>query len=825
MIQLREYQVRALAQARAAFAAGSKRVVLVSPTGCHAAGQGILMFDGSIQPVESIQVGDQLMGPDSQPREVLQLCRGVGPMYKIEPVKGRPFIVNDEHILTLVRTATGKDNKSGEVVDVSVREWLTWPKSRKHIFKLFRVPVEFAHHSLLTIDPYFLGVLIGDGCTIRSVSVCKPDEAVINEVYRQAAGHDLRVRVEERGTSTAYFMVGQRGFENPIATKLKGLGLFGVHSIRKSIPKQYLTATREDRLQLLAGLLDTDGHLATGGYDWISGSEQLADDMLFLARSLGFAAYMRPARKSNQYGPAGIYFRVSISGETSEIPCRIPRKIATKRAQKKSVLRTGFTATPVGEDNFFGFTLTGDGRYLLDDFTVTHNSGKTILASSICHSHTQRPGSHVVWLAHRSELVAQAARALRSFGLRVATIGGAVDTSETNPHVTVCTIQTLLKRAKPRASLLIWDECHHAPSDEWSALVEAYQRTLTIGLTATPERQDGRGLGSTMRGLKLFDALVEVASIRELTELGHLVPCDVSAPLKKLGANTIAQHPVDAYLEHARGTRALIFARTVAKANEYVADARARGLRAAAVHGKLDVSVRAQILRDHDAGKLDIICNCHVLTEGYDSPSLQTVILARGCSSPATYLQIVGRALRPSPGKRAALLIDLVGVSNDDALGKPDKDRVWELDGGFVKKKETDEFRFCPVCGHDIGKGAISCDVCGWEATGADLELRISKDPLVLQASKFGKYWIDDARARATRLAKFIREVPADAPDYTKKLKGTVRRYLGTYQQQIPTDEITDLACELAGMPERRSMLRNYTRWLTTEQNKTHATP
>jgi ATP-dependent DNA helicase DinG len=146
----------------------------------------------------------------------------------------------------------------------------------------------------------------------------------------------------------------------------------------KFIPQMYKTASRKDRLALVAGLIDTDGSLANGCYDYISKSSHLADDLAFVCRSLGFAAYVTPCLKQAQTGPRRLYYRVCVSGDFREVPCRVGRKQAEARQQKKSVLRTGFKIvnTNTAED-FFGFTLSGDGRYLLDDFTVTHNSGKS----------------------------------------------------------------------------------------------------------------------------------------------------------------------------------------------------------------------------------------------------------------------------------------------------------------------------------------------------------------------------------------------------------------------------------------------------------------
>ena len=148
------------------------RLSFFGTSGCHRAGQGILMFDGSVKPVEQVNVGDRIMGPDGAVRTAIGLCRGRGRMVEIIPVKGSSWVVNEEHVLTLVRTNACRSAKyprrvclGGEVLDVSVREWLKWSKNRKRLYKLFRVGVDKFGGSKkrLPIRPYHLGMLLGDG--------------------------------------------------------------------------------------------------------------------------------------------------------------------------------------------------------------------------------------------------------------------------------------------------------------------------------------------------------------------------------------------------------------------------------------------------------------------------------------------------------------------------------------------------------------------------------------------------------------------------------------------------------------------------------------
>src|SRR5262249_44697567 len=135
---------------------------------------------------------------------------------------------------------------------------------------------------------------------------------------------------------------------------------------QKTIPCQYLRNCESLRLHLLAGLLDTDGDLHSNCYSLTTKFPQLRDDILYLCRSLGFAAYSTPTTKGiKSTGFTGVYHRISISGETNRIPCRIAYKQATPRKQVKDVLRTGFAIEPAGTGDSYGFTLDGDGRFLV----------------------------------------------------------------------------------------------------------------------------------------------------------------------------------------------------------------------------------------------------------------------------------------------------------------------------------------------------------------------------------------------------------------------------------------------------------------------------
>ncbi|MCR5259540.1 MAG: hypothetical protein K6E40_15480, partial [Desulfovibrio sp.] len=215
------------------------------------------MYDGTVKTVESVAVGDRLMGPDGMPRTVLELHRGRDEMFQISPVKGEPFTVNGGHVLSLQRTRR-RDNDllAGAVVNVPVREWLEWSKHAKHIHKLYRSgPVEFGGEKpVLQIEPYFLGVLIGDGGLRHGVTVDTMDHEIVNMLRQQALLWNLALTTieEPESKANAYRLSGIPGKPNPVASELRRLGLFGKLSVDKFVPQEYKTASIPDRLQLLA---------------------------------------------------------------------------------------------------------------------------------------------------------------------------------------------------------------------------------------------------------------------------------------------------------------------------------------------------------------------------------------------------------------------------------------------------------------------------------------------------------------------------------------------------------------------------------------------
>ncbi|HLV79700.1 MAG TPA: AAA family ATPase [Chthonomonadaceae bacterium] len=357
-------------------------VLLLGVQGCGKCFQKdtpILMFNGEVKAVQDVRMGDLVMGPDSLPRRVLSTTRGQGEMFRITPTKGNPYTVNADHILTLRMSGKHKAYKLANaygIVNIPLRDYLGQSACFKQRAMGYRTRVDFPAVAV-PLDPYFLGVWLGDGSD-KVPAETTADEVIVGHVAKTAASYGLNVRRVEKAranrAATYFVTAGNQGRSfNPVLILLRDLGVLG----NKHIPLLYRVNSREVRLRLLAGIIDTDGCMWGNDYEVIQKRKQLAEDIAFVARSLGLAAYICPCQKSCTVRGIrfiGNYYRIHISGDTDMIPVRLHHKQAHPRQQRKNVLNTGIRVESVGPGDYYGFAIDGDHRFLLGDFTVVHNS-------------------------------------------------------------------------------------------------------------------------------------------------------------------------------------------------------------------------------------------------------------------------------------------------------------------------------------------------------------------------------------------------------------------------------------------------------------------
>ena len=664
-MQLRPYQIDCLDRSLENYRNGINRQLAVLATGlgkCLGKGTPVLMFDGTILPVEEIRVGDLLMGPDSSPRLVKSLARGREEMFRVIPVKGDEYTVNRSHILSLKMTPRGTQYPCyfGKRVDISVDEYLKKSPTFKHMAKGWRVPVDFQPHTEpLYLDPYFLGLWLGDGTSICP-AITSADGEIVRYIEAFASVMDL----------------------------LKD---------NKHIPHRFKTGSKKERLAVLAGIIDTDGHYADKGFQLTLKSERLLDDVVFVARSLGFSAYKSVMLKKSQNGTEGTYYHCNINGPVEEVPCRVERKKATPRLQKKDHLVTGISVKSVGDGEYFGFEIEGPDRlFLLGDFTVTHN---TAIASSL-HSH-HGMGRKCLFLVHMETLAVQAANAMLKWNPTLRTgvemAGSYVDFDGLYPPTfIVASVPTLGRKGSDRIKrfdpadfdCIIQDEAHISIADSFKRVYGHFgllepnpNGPLFLGITATPNRSDGKGLR------ELFDMIVFDMGIEKGIADGWL--CDlvgyrVNGKAKLDGIKTLAgdfaqdelSHEVNTPLRNgiivkewykvAYGKRTLAFTVDVQHALDLAAAFTAHGEPAEAVWG--DDPQRHEKIRRHKTGEFNVLCNCNVLAIGYDDPKIGCIISAAPTKSELRYVQQIGRGTRIAEGKDSCIILDVVDNSSKHKL-------------------------------------------------------------------------------------------------------------------------------------------------------------
>lgn len=748
-MQLRPYQEQAIQATLDWFAAGKEKPCVVLPTGCHAKGTRVIMYDGSIKNVEDVAAGDILMGDDNTPRNVLNLARGKELMYKITPISGEPFIVNENHILSLKATNEGKKWASSyngsEYEFIRVKDLLNKSKYYRHIMKLHRKPGIELSAKTLPIDPYFLGIMLGDGSMQHHLALTSADKEIIDYLYDYTSKLGCYIYInQKKGNKAATYCIchkdASRWNPNPITKIIRDLGLWGKTSGDKFIPELYKMSSVNDRLQLLAGLIDTDGSLSQGvTFDFISKSKELAEDVQYIARSVGLCANLRPCKKYCQTGNGGIFYRVSITGNIDIVPTRITRKKGRCRLQKKNPMVTGFSIECVGVNNFYGFELDGNHLYLTSDFIIHHNTGKSLVQAELIRRILEdAPYVRILALCHSKELVRQNYdETISIWPACPAGVYSAGLNRRERAQVLFAGIQSIHNKASfiGHYDICIIDECHSISGKNkdtmyhnlFADLHVINPRMQILGLSATPYRLDSGNLVPNV-----FNGIAYEYNIIDAIKDGYL--CEViSAPTKtvlntdgvKMQGKEFAPGALEKAVDKEHLTRACIeeviknsygrkswlgFASGTEHAehindilNEYGIDSRF-------ITDKTPSFDRDDWINKHKSGELKCLVNNAILTTGYNNPMLDLIFCMRPTQSKGLWVQMVGRATRLYHGKQNASLLDFGGnLERHGPIDKIKGDDKKEGRGGDAPRKQ------CPKCFEAVFASARFCPCCNYE--------------------------------------------------------------------------------------------------------------
>ena len=340
-------------------------------------------------------------------------------------------------------------------------------------------------------------------------------------------------------------------------------------------------------------------------------------------------------------------------------------------------------------------------------------AGKTVVFTEIARLATLK-NKTVFILVHRRELIKQASDKLKAAGVEHGIISAGFKRSDS--LVQVCSVQTLVRRlhtVDTEPDLLIIDEAHHAVAGSWEKVIQQFQNAKLVGVTATPCRLDGRGLGSH------FSTLVQGPYVEQLVVSGYLSPHIVFAVPTKVDLTSvkirggdyatdqlseamnrpsITGDAVIQYKKNADGLPAIAFCCNIKHATSVSESFQDAGYRAKLVTGTMPKEERDDAISGLADGRTQILCSVDVVSEGTDVPAVSAAILLRPTQSEGLYLQQVGRILRPQPGK-IAIVLDHVGSTSKH--GFIDDRRVWSLDAK-PKRQRQDEpapsVRQCPKC-------------------------------------------------------------------------------------------------------------------------------
>jgi DNA repair protein RadD len=426
-------------------------------------------------------------------------------------------------------------------------------------------------------------------------------------------------------------------------------------------------------------------------------------------------------------------------------------------------------------------------------------SGKTTIAAEIVRRAVAN-GRRVLFLAHRRRLIQQIAERCALFGVRYGVVMADLPDErwavrDAGAPVQIASRDTLLAHVArhgwdclPAADLLIIDEAHNVESANYARLAEACRVLFWIGLTATPCRADGSGLGK-----KYWDAIEEAATVADLTAAGHLVPVKAFAPpgigeRRKKGDRTpVAGDPVDHWKRYAEGLRTVVFTRTVAESLAVRDRYRAADVPAEHIDADTPYADRERWIAATEAGTNLVLTNASVLVEGVDIPSLACCQLLCRCGSYVRFAQALGRVLRPFPGKGHAVLLDHAGAVFEH--GMPGEPVEWSLSedddlDARLKQERKDGTRAEPVCCSRCGclfAGSPVCPECGTpiprrkKKEDPDLSrerlVAVNGDPTPQERDRLQRLWTGTvfmARAKgwtAGRAAFVFKKKAGDWPD------------------------------------------------------------
>ena len=342
---------------------------------CHAKGTPIIMSNGEITLVENIKEGDFLMGDDSKPRKVLSIARGRDKMYDIIPVKGEPYRVNQEHILCLRVSGFPKLTRNNHNKNFNI-QWIQNNEFKSKIFTFQENNKNIINKNIINEEAlnFYNFIKTNPETCDNILEISVKDYLELSEKKKSLLkGYKVPIEFPEKELPFDPYMIGYWLGDEDFLYEKTERDIF-INKNKNNIPILYKCNSRNNRLKLLAGLIDKHGFLNRKNniLELSIENKSFMEDVIYLVRSLGFACY-----KSDQKNDSSLLNFIYIYGTgLKQIPTQ-KIKINTRK-QIKDTLLTGIKVKYINEDDYYGFTLDGNCRYLMGDFSVTHNTCSAI---------------------------------------------------------------------------------------------------------------------------------------------------------------------------------------------------------------------------------------------------------------------------------------------------------------------------------------------------------------------------------------------------------------------------------------------------------------
>lgn len=327
-----------------------------------------------------LKVGDEVASVDGKPSYVVGVYpQGIKNMYRITFTDGRTAVCSGDHLWEVFGNPSFH-GKSRVMTTLDIKSLLEKGLTRKPTLNIPMFCGEFGKHENFVIHPYILGVLIGDGCLTHGVCIANADEFVLDRI-RSLSSLPVHITNSKERVLTYRLTQGSKWKENPYRTELENLGMLNKTSYNKFIPKKYLNSDYEQRMQLLNGLMDTDGEVDPyHNIHYSTVSKQLANDVVYLCRSLGFRCSVNTHKSAIGDKNYGIHYRLTIAGEKEKDCVTLPRRrdrIVNRKRVNLGILSVEY----VGKEECQCIKVSHPRElFIMRDFIVTHN---TALALSI----------------------------------------------------------------------------------------------------------------------------------------------------------------------------------------------------------------------------------------------------------------------------------------------------------------------------------------------------------------------------------------------------------------------------------------------------------